>query len=260
MKISHVVTATDLNPLYSDFIPIYIKVWKELFNNEIKVLIILIADEIPDIYQIYKENIILFKPIKNMHTPFQAQFIRLLYPCLIDSSNSIILSDMDMIPMNRTYYEDSIKDQANDKFVCYRGEHFDYNNQIAMCYNVATPKIWKEIFNIHSIDDIYKRLIIEYSSVNYDNRHGGRGWFTDQERLTRLVIEWNKKTGNFIKLYDKNTNFYRLCRSDNNILELNQTTIDNIKNKKYVDYHMLRPFNSYREINNRIIDYLLRSN
>ena len=48
-------------------------------------LLILINDKIPDYLLKYKNDIILFKPIENMNTAFQAQCIRLLYPCLLNN-------------------------------------------------------------------------------------------------------------------------------------------------------------------------------
>jgi hypothetical protein len=56
--------------------------------------------------------------------------------------------------MNRTYYTENIRPYDNNKFIYLRDNVcFEYK-QIAMCYNVATPSIWRDIFNIHSIDDI----------------------------------------------------------------------------------------------------------
>ena len=92
----------------------------------------------------------MFEPIDNVLTSFTAQFIRLLYPCILNYKNGVIITDMDMIPMNRTYYTENIKSFDNNKFIYFRENVLFEHKQLAMCYNVAVPKIWKDIFKINS--------------------------------------------------------------------------------------------------------------
>ena len=54
MKLEYVITSCNLNKLYCDFIPIFVKAWKKLIPD-IKVKIILIAEKIPEEYQSYDE-------------------------------------------------------------------------------------------------------------------------------------------------------------------------------------------------------------
>ena len=82
MLLDCVITAVNDNPLYIEFIPIFIKTWKKLYPT-VDVKIILIANEIPQKYIEYNDHIILFKPIENVLTSFTSQVIRLFYPCLL---------------------------------------------------------------------------------------------------------------------------------------------------------------------------------
>ena len=148
MKLDCVLTAVNENELYLDFIPIFIKTWNKLYPD-VDVKIILIAENIPENLLSYKNNIILFKPIENIETSFTSQIIRLLYPCILNYENGIMITDMDMIPMNRTYYTENIKSYSNDKFIYYRENVCFNTSQIAMCYNIATSKVWKEIFKVN---------------------------------------------------------------------------------------------------------------
>ena len=106
MKLDCVITSVNLNHKYSQFIPLFIKSWSKLLPH-IDIKIILINDCIPDKYKEFKENIILFKPIEKMHTAFIAQYIRILYPAILNYKNGILISDMDMIPMNDFYYTEN---------------------------------------------------------------------------------------------------------------------------------------------------------
>jgi len=250
MKLDCVLTACNNNPLYCNFIPIFIRAWNKLYPA-VDVKIIYISNELPEFLEHYKENIILFKPIENVSDSFISQYIRSLYPAILNYDNGILITDMDMLPMNRTYYTKNIESFPNNKFIYLRDVLLDCN-QIAMCYNVATNKTWGEIFDIHSIEDINDRLIKVYSACNYQNGSGNVGWFTDQIDLYNYVMNWNKKTNNFVSLQDKLTGFNRLDRIFHiNLDDINTKTA--ISDGKFTDYHCLRPYGQYKLINDFIV-------
>lgn len=252
MKLDCILTACNENPLYIDFIPLFVKSWNILYPN-IDVKILLISNNIPDEFIEYKDNIILFEPLNNISTAFTSQYIRNLYPSLLNYENGIMITDIDMIPMNDKYYTENIKTYDNNKFIYLRNVCL-YHNEIAMCYNVATNKIWSEIFNIKTKEDLINRLYEAYNKINYIDGHGNSGWSTDQIDLFNYVMEWNKKTGNFIYLKDNETGFNRLDRIHRFILT--KKIIKNIKNGLYSDYHLYRPYKLHKEINDKIIELL----
>ena len=193
----------------------------------------------------FKDNIIFFEPIKNISTAFTSQYIRLLYPAILDYKGGILISDIDIIPMNNTYFSSNILKFSNEKFI-YLRDVLLIDKQIAMCYNVAINKIWKDIFKISCLDDITKRLKEVYLEINYADKPGMEGWFHDQLDLYKYVNKWDLKTNNFVYLKDCELNFERLDRVD---FKLNERVIKNIKNGFYCDYHCLRPFKKYEKIN-----------
>ena len=123
-----------------------------------------------------------------------------------------------------------------------------------MMWQVSTPKIWKEVFNINSLQDIKDTIIYINSRINYVDGHGNIGWNTDQLFLYHKVMEWNKKTNNYIFLKDKDTGFKRLNRNSFNINDNNIRY--NIINGEYSDYHCYRPMSKYSEINYEIYNLL----
>ena len=252
MKLDCVLTACNLNKLYYDFIPLFVKSWNKLYPS-VDVKIILIADNIPTDLEKYKNNIICFSPINNVSTAFISQYIRLLYPCLLNYENGILITDMDMIPMNSNYYTKNIENISNEKFIYYRDVLLYEYNEIAMCYNAGLSKTWKDIFNISSIDDIKNRLITVNNRINYVDGHGENGWSTDQKDFFQYVINWNKKTNNFVFLDDKKTGFNRL---DRNQFELDNNEIIKIKSGFYSDYHCYRPYSKYKQINDEILNII----
>jgi len=253
MKLDCVITAVNDNELYLDFIPIFVKTWKKLYPN-VDVKVILIAEKIPEEFLDYKENIILFAPIENVLTSFISQYIRLLYPCILNYENGVLITDMDMLPMNRTYYTEHIKPYENNKFIYMRENACFESREIAMCYNVAPPTVWKEIFEINSIEDIKERIKFVYQNNSIIEGHGNIGWSIDQIHLYEKVFNWNNKTNNFICLKEKDTKFARLDRSL--LHQLDDTIKENISNGFYADYHCCRPMSVYHKLNNDIHDLL----
>jgi hypothetical protein len=256
MKLDCVLTSVNENKLYLDFIPIFIKTWNKLYP-EVDVKIILIAKNIPEDLMIFQNNIILFEPIENVLTSFTSQFIRLLYPCILNYNNGVLITDMDMLPMNNTYYTKNILEYDNSKFIYYRDYICNDYAQIAMCYNVATPQIWKDIFNINSIDDIINYIKNVSNSNTIIEGHGNIGWSIDQNTLYNKVLEWDKTTNNFIRLNENITGFNRLDRIYFNILDDN--IIKNITEGNYTDYHCHRPMSEYSNINWKIYELLTDS-
>jgi len=244
MILDCVLTSVNENELYLDFIPFFIDMWKKLYPS-VNVKIVLIAESIPDSFSCYKDNIILFPPIPNVPTAFTSQFIRLLYPCILNYENGIMITDIDDVPLNNTYFTENIKDISNDKWINLRDWTGKGNNQIAMCWQIATSKTWTEVFNIHNLDDV-KKTLIDYG------KNGARyGWGTDQHVLYKNVMTWHDKTKNYIFLKDKETGFNRITR--NRVGLKDKTVIENIKKGFYSDYHCHRPMKDYYELNYGIL-------
>jgi len=247
MKIGTVMTATDLNPLYSDFIPSFVKAWKAVLP-EADVHIVLVADEIPDSLKEWSVHLILSKPIPGMLTAFQAQCIRLLYPRQVTRDEGVLITDMDMLPGNRNYYVEGAAHGDSDSFVVYRDVCFP--GEIAMCYNVAHPKIWTSMFGNEDSDVILRRW---YAETKYDGQHGGVGWGTDQVKFKQIFDQWD---GHKVVLNDALTQFTRLDRIHPwdfvNRVHLRNTLLTGF----FCDYHCLRPYSENKEINDFIVSCL----
>ena len=251
MKLDCILTSCNTNPLYMDFIPIFIKTWNKLYPI-VDVKIVLISNTIPTEFHEFTKNIILFPPLEDISTAFTSQYIRLLYPAILNYENGIMITDIDMLPMNRTYYTSNIQNVENDKFIYMRNVLLQ-NKQIAMCYNVARNKTWGEIFSIITTEDINNHLKEAYSQITYVDGHNQAGWSTDQTVFYKKIMRWNDITNNFIVLNDNKTGYRRLNR---NTFTMNTTMRNQVKSGYYSDYHCYRPYMKYKEINDQILDLL----
>jgi hypothetical protein len=241
MKLGTVLTAADANPLYCDFIPYFVKAWLALFP-EINIVIVLVAEKIPTELITYTKHIHLYKPVQGLHAAYQAQMIRLLYPReLTEEKDGILITDIDMIPLNRKYYHENIKALPNNVFVSYRDVL--YPEQLAMCYNIATHETWAKIIGPGPIEF----LLQKFYNQTYTGQPGANGWFSDQ---LVLIKAYESYTGPKIILQDKYTEFRRLDREDKVFTDQPCLKIA-IQTNLYSDYHCLRPYNKHKQINDK---------
>lgn len=252
MKLDCVLSACNLNENYINFIPLFIKAWSKLYPH-VNIKIILISNKIPENLLKYEKHIILFEEIEGMYSSFISQYIRLLYPSLLPYDNGILITDIDMIPMNNTYYTETIKKIKDNKFITYRNRRLDKKN-LVICYNCALNKTWSEIFKIKNKKDIINHLKETYKKIHYKDGRLKKGWYSDQLSLYKYVMKWNEKTNNHILLKDENTKWNRLCRKTN--FTLSNDIVSNIKNKIYTDYHAYCPYNEHKKINDTIVKIL----
>lgn len=240
-RLGKCLVACDNNKKYWEFFPLVKKCWKEIVGLD--VTMIMVSDIIPEELLQYKDSIILFKPIENINTAFQAQCIRLLYPALLNC-NGVIISDMDLIPLNKTFYTDNSSYFSKDTFVIYR-DCISQFGQYPICFCAAYPEIWSSIFNIKTDGDI-RTLITKWYLNDYNiSDSNSRGWAQDQIQLYNSVNKWK---GSVAKLQDKFTKFNRLDRSDMAHVLRNVTLHkEAITKKERTDFH-LPPYNEYKEI------------
>lgn len=245
LSLKCVLTSCNNNPTYEEFIPYFVKAWKALFPD-IRIIIVYIGDSIPDHLLKYNDFMVLFEEYDNIPTPFVSQYIRILYPAIIDCSGGILITDIDMIPLNTQYYTSNLKYVNDDQFLCYR-ESATISNQLPICYNIALNTTWQEIFGIYSKKDIVSRLKMVYTDSS---------WESDQMDLKSKVWEWHIQTQRFVTLDDDDTLFNRLDRENVSIID--SKIEQDIINLEFSDYHCLRPYSTYKDTNDKVLKLITK--
>ena len=233
IKIDRVILSTNDNPTYIEFWPIVAKVWKEYIG--IKPTLALIADKSVIIDETLGD-VIRFEPIPGIPSGLQAQCIRLILPAYFEDE-VCITSDIDMIPLNKKYFLDSVKSLGDDNFIIYKNRYYERNKHTGlfpMCYNVSKGKNFKEIFEIKNVKDIkeVESIIINWHSLNW-------GWQTDERMLYKYVTNWKHYEEKCIKL-----NHYDDRRIDRGLWAYDP---NGVKPGSYVDAHCLRPYSQYKK-------------
>ena len=123
-----------------------------------------------------------------------------------------------------------------------------------MCYNIASSRIWTKINECTNIDDVKKKLIVNYPS-NYGVYRPSPldwlkwGWFEDQEILYKMVIKSNV---NIKFIGDKD--FNRIDKLNQSIEKI-AVLQPKIKRGDYSDFIPLRPDQeNFDVINNMVVN------
>ncbi len=226
-KIDRVILSTDNNPMYIQFWDLIAKTWYERIG--IKPTLALIAEKNITVDEILGD-VIRFEPIPGIPTSLYAQVIRLLLPIIFEEEGCII-SDIDMMPLNKKYFIDLVNDVPDDNFIVYRNKAYLYGNRYPMCYVAGKGKVFKQIFQIQTINQI-PELVKLWHSLNL-------GWNTDEVLLYYYLNNWNE--------------FQTKCTMLNHAV---QPRIDRdkwgydtelIKLNYYIDAHLPRPYNEHKK-------------
>jgi hypothetical protein len=243
MKLSCALVACNDNPHYLDFWPIVKKAWWDIVG--IPCIMIYVAETIPDSLKA-DPAVIHFQPIQGWPTATQAQVIRLLYPALLKTDGAVMLSDMDMIPMQAKFFHDGFASFQPDQFVSLRGID-DAQRQIYICYVGATPQTWRDLFGIRTLEDI-KILMSQWAKHNpADGHYDGIGWCLDQQILYLVIKTWQEQNPYRIGLLPWTSRIPRLDRGNpEEWLHYSQTLHNNIQANLYIDFHM-PPYKNFKQ-------------
>ncbi len=232
-KLDRVILATDANPMYLEFWPVAAKVWQQVTG--LRPTLALVADSSVVIDETLGD-VIRFEPIPGISTSLQAQVIRLLLPAFFPD-DGCLLSDIDMIPLQKNYFINSVINVPDDFFVVYRNRAYnDQDNHYPMCYNAAKGRVFAEIFGVSGVNRAeimanIRTIIINWAQLKY-------GWGTDEMCLVCELEKWPNYANKCIKL--NHSGGPRVDRSrwkyDLRWLQLGG----------YIDSHMLRPYSQYK--------------
>jgi hypothetical protein len=194
-----------------------------------------------------------FEPIPGLHTAFQAQCIRLLYPALLETEGAVLTSDVDMVPLSRRYFHEPMSRIDEKHFLAYRDVLLP-SSEIPICYNAALPAVWSELFDVRSVDDVVRRLSEWGAGLAYGGTRGGHGWHTDQLVLYRTLVDRGRSHRDVWVLRDSYTGLDRLQKV---VLQRRGHLVDDerdrIRRGEYSDFHVLVPYDEHRALNDEVV-------
>lgn len=233
IEINRVIVATNNNPTYIEFWPVVAPLWEQM---GFRPTLALIADESCSV-DTSIGDVIRFKPIPGVSEALQAQCVRLLLPILYPNDGCII-SDIDMLPISRTYFVEGAKKCPDNAFLVYRDKAWpEGSKRFPMCYFTAKGAIFSSIFGISKQEEI-SPLIEEWSKLGF-------GWDTDEKVLYKYTTNW-EASGNQLILLGKGVE----RRLDRITWDAQMKTLSI---KDYIDSHCPRPYSAYRDSIDRVV-------
>lgn len=229
MKIDYVIIASDENPTYKDFYPIVAKKWFELGYKTYYVNIC-DTDEILENKWGIIHNI---KALDFVSTAFQSQVVRLFCSNFIEGN--LLMSDIDMLPINKDYYNSYLDELTESNVIIYTGQPYTDVPYYPMCYILAHSKTLRNILSIGNLrfSDYCKMLFEKY----------GEAWNTDEHFM--------------YDEFQKNKEYLIIKKRDlkRRVDRANWTyDLDLLKKGHYIDSHLLRPYEKYFQKINELIN------
>ena len=235
MKIDRVILSSDTNQNYLPYWPIVAKAWKKLGIKPTLALIGKIDVEVDRSLG----DVIRFDPILHVKTSLQAQTIRFFLPAMFPEEVCLI-SDIDLLPLNKEYFFDAVKDLPEDAFIVYRDKAYKNMPRYPMCFIAAKGKTFQEVFEIKKIRNI-PFTIKKWKKLKL-------GWNTDELLLYRYLINWKDFDERCILLHHDVEK--RIDRMDWKYDE------KLVKENYYIDAHLPRPYSEHKEIIDQFISHL----
>ena len=173
----------------------------------------------------------------------QAQMIRVLLPSLYPE-RTFIVSDVDMLPLSVNYFQKIATLPEENQIINVSADAYPGQKRFPICYFVGKGSTFSAITGIKTREDISK-VMKKWWSQN-------KGWETDELCFTSEIISSVNSGKVSFTGYARGWTQGRA----NNRIDRDLWTYDrnDLNNGKYIDSHMVRPFDKNREILREIFD------
>jgi hypothetical protein len=194
MKISKVILSSDSNPKYLDFWPYVSKAWKELIGIEPVLFFIGPINRVPELQS--HGTVIHVEESSSWDIVNQAQCVR-LWGATRFPDECVIISDMDMLPISKTYFLEQVKDIDPNFFISYTSDVLNFGfykriPQFPMCYLAGSGKTFSEILELKETD-CWKIFMGKMKDSHL-------GYGTDQKYFYSKYLKWEGKSTRYIGL------------------------------------------------------------
>ncbi len=247
MKIKYAIMSCNDNPLYLEFWPIVSKIWKVKFDIE---PILIFLGKMMNITSSYG-HVVEIKSTNKFPDYVLAQFSRFWYATKLGDDTAVI-TDIDMLPLSKWYFIDQIAAIDDNNYV---NLNFENINHIYACYHIAKGRNYNKVLQLE--DDLessiglalsqVKHLNIKYANLDY--------WFLDEMFTTLKINQYLNNDILFTFLKRKGgASANRIDRSSNFQYDKRLLLKD-----YYFDAHSVRPYLSYKESIDTLVELTLQA-
>ncbi len=248
MKIQKVIISTNDSVDYIEFLPMISRAWEKLFDSKLELLVGYASKNEPldwmedfaHIERFWDDEI----PSCNM-----AKVSRLLLACRYPD-DYCMLSDMDMLPLQSSYFSDRSDQLEDDKILFMSADAYPQEFRYPICYILAKGSVFKEIVNPNGLSE--KELLDSWKSTQTSYDNVTKMPFSDESLFKCLLIKWGQP-GRLIHLSRGWFENIALNRIDRSKWSIRQSTLEE---GKYIDCHLLRPLSKHEKAIKPLLDYL----
>ena len=247
MKVDYVAVSSTCDSFYLDFWPIVSRIWKKKFNYT-PVLFLVHTDKSIRPTEEFGE-VVYFEPLPDVPLNIQAQCSRYWLPST--KPDAIwMTSDIDMFPISRSYFIDSLANIPNDKFVNMNARGVGI---FPCCYNVAMGKTYKEVIGL---PDSYEEYLKQTKWQDFKKDHtpqnsgismshwGIDEWYPNQQM--KRYNETHASKHKFVMTTRNGSPPRDTCPLRVDRQSSNRWNRDHVVNERYIDAHSLRPYTQHK--------------
>lgn len=204
MRLDRIIVSSNENMDYLEFSKIIGPAWKKLLPD-VKVTLLCVTDkdknEFLDISKFY-DDVIFLPNVENIPSGNQAMASRMLIAATETyKDETIMLSDIDMLPLNKDFFIDSIANISDDKFVVLGGNAYNNSIKFPICYMIAKQQTFTEILNPGKMEykDLVERMkAVKGSLINHDITKPypttvGSPRFDDESLFSEFYLNWKDR-------------------------------------------------------------------
>lgn len=249
MKIEVVIHSSNSNSMYLDFWPLVSKVWNVRFG--LRPLLVYIDEDHTIPIDTTYGDVIKMKPVPDIPVYLQCLWVRYWIPIQF-LEKVCMISDIDMFPISKSYFTDTIKTVSDDKYV----HLYTCTDYLPSCYHVAKGKVFKKVLALHDKWEDSLRMIHDrkvnpntYNS-NIEFLKDKQQWGVDEEYATERV-----------RSYPDRNLFVFVNRTHQRIdRDKWEWTEQDIKADAYADSHSIRPYRDPKNTQriDALVEYLVR--
>ena len=251
-----IVTSTNENSTYLGFWELQILAHKKFFPEK-KLTIAFLTDRTYE-DELVKEmishdiDVQLYKPINGIPEGNHAKILR--YICASQYNNEICcITDMDTIPLQKEYLTNQTNLREPNKLLCIGAEVYKntpHYGKFPAHHMTAEGKIFKQLFNPNNLN--YEDSVKEISNFKvFDSKESivdSRDSFSDESLIRVLIGKNNVPVQHIVRNVDIYNDW--IDRSWWNI------NTEKLKNFKYVESNLLRPYDKNKQQIEPILQFL----
>jgi len=229
MIIDRVIVSSDEDRLFLDFWPLIAASWQKFGYQPTLALVsnnrtqLQLNSNFGDVH--------VFNRADDISDGFLAKTLRIYLPTLYPDDMCLI-SDIDMLPLSREYFSESIVSFKNNQCILYSADAYPIkqNNfgRFPMCYIAAKGSVFSEILGDLNFSE-FLTLMKDWYKIDPTS---------DEVHYSKLITSWEKYKSHVVKLSRGGWRPYANGRLDRGDWQINY---QKLTRGEYIDAHLPRP-------------------